>query len=39
MHILDIVQNSISAGATKIEVLLRIDTVADRLVLEVKDDG
>ena len=39
MHILDIVQNSISAGATKIEVLIRIDTVADRLVLEVKDDG
>lgn len=39
MHILDIVQNSISAGATKIEALIRIDTVADRLVLEVKDDG
>ena len=39
MHILDIVQNSISAGATIIEILIRIDTVADRLAFAVKDDG
>ncbi len=39
LHILDIVQNSVVAGATKIEVLVNEDIAADKLTVEIVDDG
>jgi anti-sigma regulatory factor (Ser/Thr protein kinase) len=39
LHILDIVENSIEAGARKVEIEIKEDTKADRLVLSVRDDG
>lgn len=39
LHILDIVQNSVVAGATRIEVLVDEDIAADKLTVEVRDDG
>lgn len=39
LHILDIVQNSIKAGATLVEVKVNEDMVANRLVIEINDNG
>ncbi len=39
LHILDIVQNSIAAGASRIEVTARADTKNNELVISVKDNG
>jgi hypothetical protein len=39
LHILDISENSISAGATKIEIMVREETNNNRLVLKIKDNG
>ena len=39
LHILDIAENSIAAGAKTIEILVREDTVSDVLTVEVADDG
>lgn len=39
LHILDIAENSIAAGATRVEISLRQDIGADRFVLRVEDDG
>jgi len=39
LHILDIVENSITAGAKNVEMRLIEDTGADVLVLEIDDDG
>ena len=39
LHILDIVQNSVVAGATRIEVFVDEDIAADRLTVEIIDDG
>lgn len=39
LHILDIVQNSVVAGATKIEVDIQEDTVADKLTVKINDNG
>ena len=39
MHILDIVENSIRAGAKEVEIHIDEDTAADRLVIEINDDG
>lgn len=39
LHILDVVENSIDAGATKVEILLSEDTINDLLSLEIKDNG
>ncbi|HYK89216.1 MAG TPA: ATP-binding protein [Acidobacteriota bacterium] len=39
LHILDIAQNSIEAGATKIEIELQEEPDADRLVIEIRDNG
>jgi signal transduction histidine kinase len=39
LHMLDIAQNSIEAGATEIELGLLEDPDADRLVIEVRDNG
>jgi hypothetical protein len=39
LHILDIVQNSIGAGAGRIEVLVTADRVSDSLTVRITDDG
>ncbi len=39
LHILDIVENSIEAGANRVDILLEEDTTRDRLLLEIKDNG
>ncbi len=39
LHLLDIAENSITAGAKNITVTIREDTIADRLYLSVQDDG
>jgi 3',5'-nucleoside bisphosphate phosphatase len=39
LHILDIAQNSVEAGATSIEIDLLEDPERDRLLIEVRDDG
>ncbi len=39
MHILDIVQNSLRAGATRIEIRIREDLPGDRLGIEIEDNG
>jgi signal transduction histidine kinase len=39
LHLLDIVQNSVEAGASKIEITIEEDFKADQLRLEVSDNG
>jgi anti-sigma regulatory factor (Ser/Thr protein kinase) len=39
LHILDIAENSIDAGATRVEIMLEEDTVKDVLSMEVRDNG
>lgn len=39
LHVLDIVENSIRAGARQVEIVIEEDTVADRLRVVVRDDG
>jgi phosphoglycerate-specific signal transduction histidine kinase len=39
LHILDIVNNSLAAGADLIEILVVEETTADRLRLTIKDNG
>jgi anti-sigma regulatory factor (Ser/Thr protein kinase) len=39
LHILDVVENSIGAGASNVEILLVEDTGNDLLSIEIKDDG
>jgi hypothetical protein len=39
MHILDIVQNSLAAGSTRVEIRIQEDLPQDLLVIEVKDNG
>lgn len=39
MHILDLAQNSIVAGAAKIEIMVVADTAADTLAIAIRDDG
>jgi len=39
LHIIDIVQNSIAAHAKNIEVTLVVDSLKDRVSLEIRDDG
>lgn len=39
MHILDIVENSLRAGAKRVEIILTEDTVEDVLTLKITDDG
>ncbi|MCP4231144.1 MAG: ATP-binding protein [bacterium] len=39
LHILDIVQNSVRAGAKLIKVAVVEDTAADRLEITIEDDG
>lgn len=39
LHILDIAENSIDAGASRIEIQIIIKESEDRLILKVKDNG
>jgi anti-sigma regulatory factor (Ser/Thr protein kinase) len=39
LHILDIAENSIDAGASRIEIELRIKKSEDKLILSIKDNG
>jgi hypothetical protein len=39
LHILDVLQNSLEAGATLIELTLEEDLAADRLTITVRDNG
>jgi hypothetical protein len=39
LHILDIVENSLAAGARRIEIQIEEDTQADRMRIEIVDDG
>jgi len=39
LHILDIVENSIEAGATKVEITVEEDVRHNRLIVEIKDNG
>ena len=39
LHILDIIENSIEAGATKIEIMINEDTNRNILLLKIKDNG
>lgn len=39
LHIMDLVENSIHARATRIEIELEEDRAADRLVVSIRDDG
>ncbi len=39
LHILDIVENSLAAGAGRVEIRIEEDLRADRMVLEIIDDG
>ena len=39
MHILDVAQNALEAGATRIEISIEEDLKADRLIIRVADNG
>ena len=39
LHILDVVENSIEAAATKIEIRITEDKIRDLLEIEIKDNG
>jgi hypothetical protein len=39
LHILDIVENSLAAGARKVEIRIEEDLPADRMTVEIMDDG
>jgi len=39
LHILDIAENSVDGGATKVEITLEEDTEKDMLSMEVRDNG
>lgn len=39
LHILDVLQNSIEAGASKIDLLIEEDLSADWMLIEIRDNG
>ena len=39
LHILDIVENSLAAGSRRVEIRVEEDIPADRMVIEITDDG
>jgi hypothetical protein len=39
VHILDIVENSLAAGACRVEIRIEEDIPADRMTIEIIDDG
>ncbi|KPK64278.1 hypothetical protein AMJ83_03380 [candidate division WOR_3 bacterium SM23_42] len=39
LHILDIIENSVAAGATNIEIVIEEDIVGNLLLIKINDDG
>ena len=39
LHVLDIAENSINAGARNIEIIITEDSLTDTMTLEINDDG
>lgn len=39
LHVLDVMENAVEAGASRIEILIDEDTEADRMLIEVADNG
>jgi len=39
LHLLDVVENSITAGATRVEIEITEESRSDRLMLAIKDNG
>jgi hypothetical protein len=39
MHLLDVMENSLAAGATRVEVIIEEDLSADRLNITIQDNG
>jgi hypothetical protein len=39
LHLLDLVENSVEAGARRVEISVEEDPAADRLAVSVRDDG
>ncbi|MFH1563539.1 MAG: ATP-binding protein [Nitrospirota bacterium] len=39
LHVLDIVENSITAGAKRVEIKINEDIAGDLLIIRIKDDG
>lgn len=39
LHILDVVENSFSAGCTRVEIVITEDSPNDLLILEIRDNG
>lgn len=39
LHILDIAENSVYAGATRVEIIITEDLKNDLLIIEINDDG
>lgn len=39
LHILDLAQNAIEAGASRIEIIIEEDLKADHLLIEIRDNG
>ena len=39
LHILDLVQNAVAAGANLVRVTIALDTAADTLTITIEDDG
>ena len=39
LHLLDIAENSVAAGASNITIRVREDLINDRMILSVQDDG
>ncbi len=39
LHILDVLQNSLEAGATQVELVIEEDLITDRLTITVRDNG
>ena len=39
LHILDVAENSVRAGASKVDIAVRADETTDRLLVTIRDDG
>jgi len=39
LHILDVAENSVRAGASCIEIIVEEDRISDKIVIEIRDDG
>ncbi len=39
LHVLDLLENAVEAGASKIEIRVEEDLAADRLTIDISDNG